>query len=131
MATHANRFGTVTARVVEFRQPNGRIDEIDPRQISAVSLTHRRHAALGTVFLCIGILAVAGAIWVLASDGALKGVQVLVGLACLAIGAVLWAGRMWVRIETTGGQIKTRSTSILHRDAAETYVERVRAAVFR
>lgn len=131
MVMRMNRFGIVTERVVQFRQPNGRIDEIDPRQISAVSLIHRRHVAVGTIFLGVGVLAVAGAIWVLIADGTLKGAQLLIGLACLAIGAVLWAGRMWVRIETTGGQVKSGSTSVLHRDDAETYVECVRAAVFR
>lgn len=124
-------FGSVQGNVVRFKHRNGSVDEIDRRQITAVRFEKSSNKIIGALFVAVGVMGILGFVVQSIGDSRFAIGPLLIGAASWVIGYFLYKGRVWIRLETTSGQIKSRSLLWWQRTEAEAYVNAVRSAVFQ
>ena len=122
--------GSVSRDVIRLRERGGRMVEIPPQHVAAVSFRHERQRIVGIILTGIGALAIIGGIWIAIADSVLEGGQLLIGAGALAVGVLLYLGRFRITLAGTDGKERSVSVAYWNRADAERYVASVRALLF-
>lgn len=123
--TVSTAFGTVTDRQVTYYYKKGWFsggnrEDLPLRHITSVRMETARHTALGILCLLVGI-------GLLMAPGATK----IVGILVLGLAALLLWGSPQVVLNTAGGDLRPATGLPWTRGEAETFVNAVRAQLFR